>query len=54
MNASVLFLLGVVFLIPLVVGLLIWRAFRSQARSGVPFAPEGKLRWEAGRQENPK
>ena len=54
MNASVLFLLTMVFLIPAVIGALIWRAFRSEARAGTRYAPEGKLRWGAGDEKKPE
>ena len=47
-NASVLFMIGMVFATPLALCFVVWRSYKSgQARAarGEHFQPEGKLRW---------
>ncbi len=40
-------MLGMVFSVPVGLGLLVWNSYRAQrASGGRPFQPEGKLRWE--------
>lgn len=47
LNKSILFMLSMVFLIPVALGLLVWNSYRVQrAAGGSRFEPEGKLRWE--------
>ncbi len=42
-------MLAVVFGLPLVFGLLVWRSYRvarARAAAGEAYQPEGKLRWD--------
>ena len=43
---SILFMLGVVLLIPAGFGVLLWTTYRKQASAS--YEPEGKVRWNAG------
>lgn len=57
LNYSIVFMLGMVVLIPSAFGFLVWNSFRSarlSADRGQPFAPEGKLRWPEGDLEHEK
>jgi hypothetical protein len=48
LNNSILFMLGMVFLLPAGFGLLIWRSYRSEssrAARGEPVATPGAIRW---------
>jgi heme/copper-type cytochrome/quinol oxidase subunit 2 len=49
-NASVLFMIGMIFVILAGFLAVVWWSYRNErrrARTGVVFAPEGKLRWTA-------
>jgi hypothetical protein len=49
LNASILFMLSMVALIPTGFALVLWHSYRSDARrardGGAAFQPAGKLRW---------
>lgn len=48
LNTSILFMLAMVFLVPLGFGFAVWNSYRSAAsreRAGESFAPSGKRRW---------
>lgn len=52
LNTSILFMLGMVFTIPLAFGGLVWHSYRSAARRaarGEVIVPPGAERWDARR-----